>query len=123
MTLSKKVLHYHFFWSTDRKTFDTQLEHQVDIGGAQKINGAKYLIIANQTAARIEVPNEAKNIAVFDNLNVRKNHSDIDGVGYLLDGFSIDYTSNDYVDQDRDLNFFLPSVCWRRIIDSFYNLY
>ena len=49
-------------WSTDRKRVDTQLKHQVDIGKAQKINIPKYLIVANQTTARIGVPNKAKKL-------------------------------------------------------------
>ena len=82
------------------------MDYQVDIGCAQKVNSPKYLIAAHQTAARIGVPNKARNIAVFDNLNVGKYHVDIDGVRYPRDGASIDYESNDYVDQYRDLKFF-----------------
>ena len=33
--------------NTDRKTVDAQLEHQVNIGSAQKINSPKYLIVAH----------------------------------------------------------------------------
>ena len=47
-----------------------------------------------------------KSIALFDNLNVRKNHVDIDGVRFPRDGVGIDYASNDYVDQYRDLKIF-----------------
>ena len=67
-------------WSTDRKTIDTQLKYQVDIGNAQKINSPKSLVVAHQTAVRLQAPNKANNGAVFDNLNVRKYHVDIDGV-------------------------------------------
>ena len=69
-------------WSTDKKTVDTHLEYQVDIGTAQNIKSPKYQIIAPQTASRIGVPNTANNIAIFDNLNVRKHHADFDGVRY-----------------------------------------
>ena len=82
-------------WSTERKTVDTQLEYQVDVGSAHNINSPKYLIVAHQIAARIGAPNKAENIAVFDNLNVRKYHVDIDGVRYPRDDVSLDYASND----------------------------
>ena len=88
-------------WSTDRKTVDTQLEYQVDIGSAQTINSSKYLIVAHQTADRIAVPHKANNVAVFDNLNVRKYHVDIDVVCYPREGVNIDYELTDYVDQSH----------------------
>ena len=57
-------------WTSDRKTFDTQLEHQVDIGSAQNNNGPKYLKAVHQTAARIGVPSKANIVAIFDHLDV-----------------------------------------------------
>jgi len=59
-------------WSTDRKTINTQLEYQVGIGSAQNINSPKNFKVAHQMEARVGVPNKGENIAVFDNLNVRK---------------------------------------------------
>ena len=73
-------------WSTDRKTVDTQLEYQADIGSAQNINSPKYLTAVHQTAARIGVPNKANNVAISDHLDVRKYHVDIDAVRYPRDG-------------------------------------
>ena len=93
-------------WSTDRQTVDTQLEYQVDNGSAQILNSLKYLLVAHQTAARTGNQNKANNIAIFDNLNVREYHVDIDGVRSLRDGVSIAYASNDYVDQYGDLKLF-----------------
>ena len=58
-------------WSTDRKTVITLLEYQVDIRSAQNINSPKKLIVAHQIAATIGTPNEAENLTIFDNLNVR----------------------------------------------------
>ena len=68
-----------YFCSTDRKTVHTQLEYQVDIVFAQNINSPRYLIVANQTVARVGVPNKAKSIAILINLNRRKYHVDVDG--------------------------------------------
>ena len=59
-------------WTSDRKTVDTQLEYQLDIGSARNINSPKYLIAVHQTAAGIGVPNKANNVANFDHLDVRK---------------------------------------------------
>ena len=49
----------------ERKTVDTQLEILVDIGSAQNNTSPKCLIVADQTAARIGVPNKANKIAVL----------------------------------------------------------
>ena len=93
-------------WSFDRKIVDIHLEYQADIGNAQNFNSPKYLLVSHQIAVTIVTPNKAINVAVFDNLNARKYHADIDGVHYPRDGVSIDFASNDYVDQYRDLNLF-----------------
>ena len=85
-------------WSTDRKTVDTQLEYQVDIGSAQNINTPNYLVTVHQTVARVGVPNKANNVAIFVFLDVRRYHVEIDGVRYPRDCFNVDYCSNDYVD-------------------------
>ena len=93
-------------WTSDRKTVDTQLEYQIDIGSAQNISSPKYLIAVHQTADRMGVPNKTNNVAISDHLNVRKYHVDIDGVRYPGDGVSIDYGLNDYVDQYCDIKLY-----------------
>ena len=50
-----------------------------NITSAQNINNHKYLIVTHQTLDQMGVPNKANNVAVFDNLDVRKNLDDIDG--------------------------------------------
>ena len=106
-------------WSTDRKTVETQLESQFEIGSTQNFKNPKYLIVALQIAARIVVPNKANNIAFFDNLNVRRYHVNIDGVRYPWDGLSIDYASNDYVDQYRDLILFCKEYVGEKLLRPF----
>ena len=86
-------------WTSDKKTFDTQLEYEVKIGSAQNNNSPKYLIVAHETADRIGVPNKANNMVIFDNLDVGNYFVDIDAVRYTRDRVSIDYASNDYVNQ------------------------
>ena len=93
-------------WTSKRKTVDTQLEYEIDISSAQKIDSPINLIAVHQTAARISVPNKVNNIAFFDHLDVRKYHVDIDGVRYPRDDVNVDYGLNDYVDQYRDLKTF-----------------
>ena len=82
------------------------LEFQVDIGSAQNINSPKYLIAAHQFLARINILNKANNIAIFDNLNVRKYFVEIDGYRYPKAAVITHYTENDYLDQYRDLKLF-----------------
>ena len=106
-------------WSTDRKTVDTQLEYQVDIGSAQNSNSPNDLITVHQAAGRVGVPNNANNIAIFDHLDERKYRVDIDGVRYPGDGFNVDYGSNDYVDQYRDLKLFYGDYAGEEILSPF----
>ena len=104
-------------WSTDRKTVDAQLEKQAYIGWAQNINSSKYLIVAHQTAARKGVPNKANTVVVFDILDVRKYHVDIDGVRYPRDCVNIDYWLNDYTDQDCDLKSFCKAYVGEELLN------
>ena len=105
-------------WTSDRKTVNIQLEDQVYIGRAQNINSPDYLIVAHQTADRIGVPN-INSIPVFDTLDVRKYFVDIDGVRYPRDALSIDYASNDYVDQYGDLEFFYKKYVGEELLCAF----
>ena len=97
-------------WSTDGKTVDTQLEYEHDIGSARNTNSPGDRVKAHQAAAAIRVSNKANEIALFDNLVVPKCFVDVDGVRYARDGVSIDYASNDYLDQYRDLKLFKKIV-------------
>ena len=107
-------------WNTDRKTVDTQLEYQVDMGSAQNINSLKFLIVFHQTAARIGAPSKAEIVAGFDYLNVRKYHVDIDGVRYPRDGVNNDYGLNDYVDQSRDSKLFYKEYVGEELLIFLY---
>ena len=106
--------------TSDRKTIETQLEYQVHIGSAQNINSQKYLLVAHQTAARIGVPNKANNVAVFDNLDVRKYFVDFDGVRYR-DVVSVGYTSNDFLDQYRDFKVFYKEYVGEELLSPLIN--
>ena len=82
-------------WSSDRKTADTELEYQVDIRSAQNNNSPKNLTAVHQTAARIGAPNKAENVGIFDHLDVREYHVDIDGVRYPRDRANVECGLND----------------------------
>ena len=64
-------------------------------------------------------PNKQNNIAVFDNLNVRENPVDFQGMNYPRDSFSIDYASNDYLDQMRDLKLFYKGYVGEKLLILF----
>ena len=51
---------------------DTQLEYQLEIGIAHKINSPKHFTAADQTSDTSAAPNKANNSSSFDNLKVRK---------------------------------------------------
>ena len=63
----------------------------------------KFLIRAHQTKDRIDTPNKNYNIAIFDNLDLRKYYVEVDGQRSPRDGVSIKYTEYDFIDQYRDL--------------------
>ena len=72
-------------WYTDCKVVNDRLEFQTVIGSAQNANSPKFSIAAHQIAKRIGVHNKNINIAIFDNLDVRKNFIEIDGQRYPED--------------------------------------
>ena len=74
-------------WTTDRRVPDIQLEYQLDFGSGGKINSSNGLIAAHQTSDRSAAPNKANNTALFENLNVRKNYVEKDGIRHPRDFF------------------------------------
>ena len=82
-------------WYTDKKVVNDGLEFHVDIGPAQNNSSLKYLIAAHQSLARINVPNKTNNIAIFDNLDVRKYFVAIDGYRYPKNAVITNYNEND----------------------------
>ena len=94
-------------WYTEPKLANDEKEIQVDIGSAQHVMSPNYLIASFQTANRIDVPNKNRNVAIFNNFNVRKYFCEKDGYRYPKDAVLTKFAENDYLDQYRDLqNFF-----------------
>ena len=83
------------WWFTHTKPVETGVVIEVYIGSAQIINNPKLLIVAHQTAARKGLPNKENNIAVFDNVGVRKYFVGNDGIKDPKDSVSFNYEEGD----------------------------
>ena len=92
-------------WYTERRII-TDLLIQHDIGSAQNVIQPKYMICAHQTSLRTTTPDKKINIAIFDNLDLRKYFNEIDGLRYPRDNILINYEEKDYIQQYKDLNLF-----------------
>ena len=71
-----------------------------------------------QTEARIGILNE-KNIALFDNVNVRKYFCKVDGYRYPKDAVLTIFSENDYLDQYRDLKLFYKEYVGEELLNPF----
>ena len=65
-------------WFTERRILSHTIT-QLDIGSSQNVQSPKYLIGAHQTKDRIDGAISTKNVAIFDNLDLRKYYIEIDG--------------------------------------------
>ena len=84
---------------------------QNDIGSAQQVSSPKYVICAHKTKDWTSAPDKKINIAVFDHLDLRKYHVEIDSLRYARDSLLINYEQNDYIEQNNDLKlFFLKKI-------------
>ena len=96
-------------WYTERRIISDTIT-QLDIGTSQHVNSPRYLIGAHQTRIRADTANKNNNIAIFDNLDLQKYYVEIDSVRYPQDSVLINYEQNDYIEQYKDLKFFLRSI-------------
>ena len=85
-------------WYTERRVISDMI-FQLDIGSAQQVNSPKYSICAHQTKDRTNASNKKINIAIFDNLDLRKYHVEIDSLRYPRESLLINYEQNDYIEQ------------------------
>ena len=100
-------------WTTDRKPINTAREFQLDIPSASNINSPLYLIAAHQKTQRPDPANPANNLpnkrfnnAIFDEVEVKKYYSEIDGVRYPKNPIMVNFAENNYLEQYRDLKLF-----------------
>ena len=106
-------------WYTERKISTDGNELQVDIGSAQHINSPKYLTSAFQTEAKKGTPNKNNNIAIFDNVNVRKSFCEVDGYRFPKDAVLTKCHENDYLDQYEDLKLFYIKYVENELLNLF----
>ena len=69
-------LSYDEYYTERRVISDMIVQH--DIRSAKQVNSLKYLISAHQTKDRTSAPDNKSNIAIFDNVDLRKYHVEID---------------------------------------------
>ena len=92
---------------------------QVDKGSAQQVNGPKYLKCAHQTRDRIENPNKNKDIAIFDNVDLRKFFVEIDDQRYPRDGLFINYAEKNYIVENKGLKSFYRKYLEEQTLQPF----
>ena len=68
------------------------------------------MISAHQTSLRTTTPDKKTNIAIFDNLDLRKYYVEIDRQRYPRDSVLINYEENDYIQHYKDLKKFLKNI-------------
>ena len=92
-------------WFTEKRLIsDLLVQH--DIGSAQNVSSPKYMICAHQTSLRTTTPDKKINIALFDNIDLRKYYVEVDSVRSPRDGVLVNYEENDYIQQYKDLKLF-----------------
>ena len=79
-TQNKYKISFDEYYTERRVLSDTIT--QLDNGSSHKVNSPKYIIGAHQTGTRADAANKNNKIAIFDNLNLRKNYVKIDSVRY-----------------------------------------
>ena len=105
-------------WYTERRIIsDLLIQH--DIGSAQNIIQPKYLICAHQTNLKTATSDKKINIAIFDNMDIRKYYVEIVGQRYPRDSVLINYEENDYIQQYKDLKLFWKEYIGEPILNPF----
>ena len=103
-------------WYTERRVISDMI-FQLDIGSAQQVRSPKYLICAHQTKDRTNAPNKKINIAIFDNLDLREYHVEIDSLRYPRDSLLINFEQNDYIEQYKNLRLFFHEYVGEPILN------
>ena len=81
---------------TERRILSDTITH-FDIGSSQNVQSPKNLIGAHQTRDTIDAPISSKNVAIFDNLDLRKYYIEMDGQRYPRDSSLMNYEQNEYI--------------------------
>ena len=105
-------------WFTERRIISDTIT-QLDIGSSQNVQSPIYLIGAHQTKDSIDAPLSTKNVAIFDNLDLRKYYIEIDGQRYPRDSSLMNYEQNDYIEQYKDLKLFFKEYIGEQLMSPF----
>ena len=108
-------------WFTERRIISDTIT-QLDIGSSQNVQSPKYLIGAHQTKDRIDGAISTKNVAIFDNLDLRNYYIEIDGLRYKRyprDTSLMTYEQNDYIEQYKDLKLFFKEYIGEQLLSPF----
>ena len=103
-------------WYTEKR-IKSDLLIQHDIRSAQNVIQLKFLICAHQKNLRTATPDKKINIAIFDNLDLRKNYVEIDGQRYPRDNVLKNFEENDYIQQYKDLKLFWKGYIGESILN------
>ena len=105
---------FHEWYIEKRIISDLLVQH--DIGSAQQVNSPKYLMsVTKQVSGQPLL--KKKNIAIFDNLDLREYYVEIDGQRFPRDSFPINYEENDYIQQYKDLKVFVREYIGEPILN------
>ena len=103
---------------TERRVISAMIV-QHDIGSTQQVNSPKYSISAHQTKHSTSAPDKKINFAIFDNVDLRKYHVEIDSLRYSRDSLFINYGENYYIDQYKKLKLFFKKYIGEPISNLF----
>ena len=95
------------------------MDYQLEKGSSTTINSPKYLIAADQTEARARYANKANSVALFDDVDVRKNFVEIDGIRYPKDAIDLEYQKYIYRNHYRDPNNFCEEYVHELLLNPF----
>ena len=105
-------------WYTERRIIsDLLVQH--DIGSAKNVIQPNYMISAHQTNLRTTNPDKKINIAIFNNMDLRKYFVEIDGLRCPRDSVLINYEENDYIQHYKDLKLFFREYIGEPILNPF----
>ena len=65
------------------------------------------------------LPYQLKNVAIFDNLDLRKSYIETDGQRYPRDSSLMNYEQNDYIEQNKDLKLFFMEYIGQQLMSPF----
>ena len=102
-------------WFTERRIISDTIS-QLDIGSSQNVQSPKYLIGAHQKKDRIDGAISTKNVAIFDNLDLRKYEIEKEGQRYPPDSSPMNYEQNDYIEQYKDLKLFFKEYIGEQLM-------